>query len=70
MVDTFLTGLMVVLDAEMATLIAPEFGYEPHVDEVAAFDLFPQYDFFTTDLTLDQYLQTSQMFHCVLQLLP
>ena len=53
----------------MATLIAPEFGYEPHVDEVAAFDLFPQYDSFTNNLTLDQYLQT-QIFHCVLQLLP
>jgi hypothetical protein len=54
----------------MATLIAPEFGYEPHVDEVAAFNLFPQYDFFMTDLTLDQYLQTTQIFHYVLQLLP
>lgn len=31
----------------MATLIAPEFGFEPHVDEVAAFDLYPQYGFFT-----------------------
>ena len=35
--------LMAVLDDEMASLIAPEFGFEPHVDEVAAFDLFPQY---------------------------
>jgi len=35
--------LMVVLDEEMASLIAPEFGFEPHVDAVAAFDLFPQY---------------------------
>ena len=60
---------MIVLDAEMATLIAPEFGYEPHVDEVAAFDLFPQYDSFTTNLNLDHYLQTSQLFHCGLQLL-
>jgi hypothetical protein len=34
--------LMIVLDDEMASLIAPEFGFEPHVDEVAAFDLFPQ----------------------------
>ena len=31
----------------MATLIAPEFGFEPHVDEVAAFDLYPQYACFT-----------------------
>ena len=53
----------------MATLIAPEFGYEPHVDEVAAFDLFPKYDFITAHLTLDHYLQTSQIFHCVLRLL-
>ena len=53
----------------MATLIAPEFGYEPHVDEVAAFDLFPKYNSFTTNLTLDQYLQTAQIFHCVLRLL-
>ena len=44
MVYTFHGGeLIVVLDAEMATLIAPEFGYEPHVDEAAAFDLYPQY---------------------------
>lgn len=26
----------------MASLIAPEFGFEPHVDAQAAFDLFPQ----------------------------
>jgi translation initiation factor IF-2 len=32
-----------VLDDEMASLIALEFGYEPHVDAAAAFDLFPQY---------------------------
>ena len=35
--------LTIVLDDEMASLIAPEFGFEPHIDEVAAFDLFPQY---------------------------
>jgi hypothetical protein len=39
----YLWVLMVVLDDEMASLIAPEFGFEPHVDAVAAFDLFPQY---------------------------
>ena len=31
-----------VLNDEMASLIALEFGYEPHVDASAAFDLFPQ----------------------------
>jgi hypothetical protein len=34
-----------VLDDEMASLIAPEFGFEPHADEDSAFDLFPQYLF-------------------------
>ena len=43
MVITIGTILTVVLDDEMASLIAPEFGFEPHVDAVAAFDLFPQY---------------------------
>jgi hypothetical protein len=46
--------LIVVLDAEMASLIAPEFGFEPHVDEVAAFDLFSQYRFPNAFLILDQ----------------
>jgi hypothetical protein len=53
----------------MATLIAPEFGYEPHVDEVAAFDLFPRYVSCLTDLILEQFLQTSRIFLCVLPLL-
>jgi hypothetical protein len=43
MVITIETTLTVVLDDEMASLIAPEFGFEPHVDAVAAFNLFPQY---------------------------
>lgn len=37
---------MVVLNDEMGSLIALEFGYEPHVDASAAFDLFPQYTLF------------------------
>lgn len=43
MVITIGTALTVVLDDEMASLIAPEFGFEPHVNAAAAFDLFPQY---------------------------
>lgn len=35
-----------VLNDEMASLIALEFGFEPHVDKTAAFDLFPQYHHF------------------------
>jgi hypothetical protein len=38
---------MVVLNDEMGSLIALEFGYEPHVDASAAFDLFPQYPLLT-----------------------
>ena len=60
-------GLITVLDAEMATLIAPEFGYEPHVDDVAAFDLFPQYELSVMNLIADLHQQTSHLFPYVLQ---
>jgi hypothetical protein len=43
MVIAIASLLTIVLDDEMASLIAPEFGFEPHVDAVAAFDLFSQY---------------------------
>jgi len=34
--------LTIVLDGEMASLIAPEFGFEVELDEQAGFDLYPQ----------------------------
>ena len=34
--------LIEVLDSDMASLIALEFEFDPHVDESAAFDLFPE----------------------------
>lgn len=37
-----LRRLIIVLDSEMASLIAPEFGFEPELDETAGFDLYPQ----------------------------
>ena len=42
MVCFLLFELTLVLDDEMASLIAPEFGYEPNINETAAFDIFPE----------------------------
>jgi len=43
----------IVLPEEMASLIALEFGFEPHVDAQAAFDLFPQYNPIALTANLD-----------------
>lgn len=44
MVYRLVIKLTLVLDSEMASLIALEFEFEPQVDESAGFDLYPQYD--------------------------